>query len=97
MVNSQGPYEITRDVGHVNYEINMPERGDRKQIFHVNLLKRWRTREEEEPEGIYHIQEEELQDCNWRGKETEVRIGKELTPVQAQEHQLCLLQYLEVT
>ena len=71
MAKWQGPYEITKKVGCVNYEVVMPDKGGRKQIFHVNLLKRWRASEEEELEGIYHIQEEELQDGNWRG-ETEV-------------------------
>lgn len=93
----QGPYKITRKIGRVNYEIKMPDKGDRKQIFHVNLLKRWKTRPEEEPEGIYHIEEEDLQDCDWRGEETGVQMGRELTPIQAQELDLCLQRYPEVT
>ena len=39
----QGPYRISQKLGHVNYEIEMPDKG-RKQVFHVNLLKRWYPR-----------------------------------------------------
>ena len=31
----QGPYSVTRRVGKVNYEIEMPDKGGRKQVFHV--------------------------------------------------------------
>lgn len=34
----QGPYIVTRRVGKVNYEIKMPDKGGRSQIFHVNHL-----------------------------------------------------------
>ena len=36
----QGPYEITRLTGKVNYEVSMSDKGGRKQIFHINLLKK---------------------------------------------------------
>uniref|UniRef100_A0A669EG75 Gypsy retrotransposon integrase-like protein 1 n=1 Tax=Oreochromis niloticus TaxID=8128 RepID=A0A669EG75_ORENI len=37
----QGPYAISRKVGPVTYELHMPERRKKHQIFHVNLLKEW--------------------------------------------------------
>lgn len=37
----QGPYAISRKVGPVTYELYMPERRKKHQIFHVNLLKEW--------------------------------------------------------
>ena len=40
----QGPYVVTRRTGKVNYEIQMPDKGGRKQIFHVNLLRKFQER-----------------------------------------------------
>ena len=34
-----GPYEVTRVIGKVNYEIEMPERRRKRVIFHINMLK----------------------------------------------------------
>ncbi|KAG5277592.1 hypothetical protein AALO_G00119390, partial [Alosa alosa] len=42
----QGPYRVTRQLGPVTYELEMPGRRKTKQAFHVNLLKEWRDREE---------------------------------------------------
>ena len=43
----QGPYSVTRRVGKVNYEIEMPDNGGRKQVFHVNYLRKFHERETE--------------------------------------------------
>lgn len=40
----QGPYEVLRKAGEVTYEIAMPDRRHPKQLFHVNLLKKWTDR-----------------------------------------------------
>ena len=40
----QEPYAVTRRAGKVNYEILMPNKGGRKQIFHINYLKKWKER-----------------------------------------------------
>lgn len=45
LTNWQGPFEIIRQVGPVNYEMFQPEYKKEKQIFHINLLKLWRVRE----------------------------------------------------
>ncbi|KAK7934058.1 hypothetical protein WMY93_004954 [Mugilogobius chulae] len=37
----QGPYEIQRKTGPVTYELLMPDRRKKYQIFHINLLKEW--------------------------------------------------------
>ena len=37
----QGPYQVTRRTGKVNYEIQMPDKGGRKQVFHINHLRKW--------------------------------------------------------
>uniref|UniRef100_A0ABM5FCH8 Vomeronasal type-2 receptor 26-like n=1 Tax=Pogona vitticeps TaxID=103695 RepID=A0ABM5FCH8_9SAUR len=40
-----GPYEVTRRVSEVDYEVETPDRKKKLQIFHVNLLKAWVDRE----------------------------------------------------
>ena len=37
----QGPYEVLRKVGKVNYEVLMTGRRKKKQIFHINMLCKW--------------------------------------------------------
>ncbi|XP_029919926.1 uncharacterized protein LOC115368085 [Myripristis murdjan] len=41
----QGPYSIIRKLSSTTYEIEMPERRNPRQAFHINLLKEWKTRE----------------------------------------------------
>ncbi|XP_075779191.1 uncharacterized protein LOC142827431 [Pelodiscus sinensis] len=41
----QGPYEVVRKVGDVNYEVRLTGRRRATQIYHVNLLKKWVARE----------------------------------------------------
>ena len=41
----QGPYRITRKLGPVTYELEMPGRRKTRQVFHINLLKEWHERE----------------------------------------------------
>ena len=36
-----GPYKVTRKVGVVDYEIEMPGRRQEKKIYHVSLMKKW--------------------------------------------------------
>ncbi len=41
----QGPYTVLRKLSPTTYEIEMPDRRNPKQTFHINLLKEWKTRE----------------------------------------------------
>ncbi len=41
----QGPYEVIRAIGKVNYEIRQHNRCNELQIYHVHLLKPWQARE----------------------------------------------------
>ncbi len=38
----QGPFVVTRRVGELDYEVKRTDRGDACQIYHLNLLKRWK-------------------------------------------------------
>ncbi len=37
----QGPFEVTRRVGDLNYEVVRTDRSGAHQIYHLNLLKKW--------------------------------------------------------
>ncbi len=37
----QGPFVVTRRVGELDYEVERTDRGGARQIYHLNLLKRW--------------------------------------------------------
>ena len=39
----QGPYEVVDQVGEVNYRVRQPGRRKPTQLYHVNLLKQWRS------------------------------------------------------
>ena len=39
----QGPYAIQKQVGLVDYEINMSNKRKKLRVFHVNMLRRWHT------------------------------------------------------
>ena len=41
----QGPFDVIRKVGPIDYEIWLPDRWWLSQIFHVNLLKEWHDNE----------------------------------------------------
>ena len=43
-----GPHEVTRVIGKVNYESEMPERKRKRVIFHTNMLKKWQTPEKDQ-------------------------------------------------
>ena len=47
VVQWQGTYQVTRLTGKVNYETRMPAKGGRKQVFHINHLRKWQEQTSE--------------------------------------------------
>ena len=45
----QGPYKVVRRIGNLNYVIRTPERRRKTQLCHINMMKKYRRREESEP------------------------------------------------
>ncbi len=43
----QGPFEVTRRIGDLNYEVIHTDRNGEHQIYHLNLLKKWSEAESE--------------------------------------------------
>ena len=60
----QGPYKITKKTGPVTYELFLPDRRKKHQIFHVNLLKDWVDQPEHSRTLLARavVDEEELQE-----------------------------------
>ncbi|KAJ0044064.1 hypothetical protein NL108_006172 [Boleophthalmus pectinirostris] len=56
-----GPYEVTKQVGKVTYELYMPDRKKKHQVFHVNLLKEFHVRQEPAQQLLVRaVQDEEI-------------------------------------
>ena len=39
----QGPYEVVKPIGEVDYLINMHDRRNKRRLFHVNMLKQFHS------------------------------------------------------
>ncbi|KAK7880059.1 hypothetical protein WMY93_033267 [Mugilogobius chulae] len=57
-----GPYEITKQVSNVTYELFMPERLKKHQVFHINLLKEFIVRQEPSQQFLVRAVKDEEQD-----------------------------------
>ena len=62
----QGPYAVTRQMGPVTYEVHMPDRRKKHQVYHVNMLKKWSERPEQLPEvsALFIRAVEEDEECS---------------------------------
>lgn len=73
----QGPYSVTSHVGKVNYEIEMPDKGGRKQVFYVNYLRKFHERETEICNAV--IEEvEDIEHYQWN-EDQQLHFGEQLT------------------
>ena len=89
----QGPYQITKRMGLVNYQVDMLDRRKRFRIFHVNMLKEYHLRPPmhtncfNDEEGT----EEESEVPLWNDiTKEEPKTGKHLTEAQQQELKVLL-------
>ena len=101
-----GPYEVTRVIGKVNYEIEMPERRRKKVIFHINMLKKWQTPEKDQSlmeetllvvESKDSVNEENI--AEWRNENisSELKMGNQLERKQREELHELLRIFPEIT
>lgn len=87
----QGPYIVTRRTGRVNYEIKMPDKGGRRQVVHINHLRKWKEKTCE----VNIVIEEGIEDYQWTGNYP-LQVGQQLS--EEQKHQIELLsKYHQVT
>eukprot|EP00731_Ephydatia_muelleri_P007946 Em0004g284a len=83
----QGPYQITKRMGLVNYQVDMHDRARRKRfrIFHVNMLKEYHLRPPMHTNGFNDEEgtEEESEVPLWNDiTKEEPKTGKHLTEAQ---------------
>ena len=79
----QGPYKIVRRIGKVNYEIEMPDKGGRKQVYHINHLRKWQERSCTVNAVIED--QEEMEECQWTNKNQLPKFGNQLSKEQKEE------------
>ena len=91
----QGPYRITKRVGRVNYEIEIPDKGGRRQVFHVNHLKIFNERESETCNTVIE-DGEDMEHYQW-GEEQLLQFGEQLTETQREQIKELLSHFPSVT
>uniref|UniRef100_A0A8C4SI54 Integrase catalytic domain-containing protein n=1 Tax=Erpetoichthys calabaricus TaxID=27687 RepID=A0A8C4SI54_ERPCA len=72
----QGPYEVKERKGLVDYLVKQPNRRPAERVYHVNVLKPWRDRDEAPPSGTA------LSLC---ARKLTLNLGPDLTPSQRLE------------
>ena len=96
----QGPYQVSKQVGEVNYQIDMHDRRKRKRIFHVNMLRPWHV-----PTDVSYMAEEvpvtELEEVPvWRESDNEnmskPQLGKKLSQQQRTDLETLLKSFADV-
>ena len=82
MAQWQGPFKVIKKIGRTNYLIEMPHRRKSRRVYHINLLKKWEAPSAE----CFTMEEVDLEEedfPDWKGgKQTQPKVGKELTPQQ---------------
>ena len=83
----QRPYEVLKQVGRVNYLVDMADRKKRRRVFHINMLRQW-----QKPASMNYfaeeewIDEEEMDATAWdSGAEGEPTVGEALSQEQRLE------------
>ncbi|XP_058888002.1 uncharacterized protein LOC131738165 isoform X1 [Acipenser ruthenus] len=90
----QGPYEVIRAIGKVNYEIRQPDRRNEREIYHINLLKPWQARE------VLFIapgnMEDDLGPCPETPSTRAISMGEQLVPDQQRELRKLIEEFSDV-
>ena len=93
----QGPYQVVKPVGKVNYLIDMCTQKKQKWIFHVNLLRKWQV-----PESTGYLRQHATEDENdefpdWRGGNvSSSTFGDQLSSTQTKELDEVLREFTDV-
>ena len=90
----QGPYQVVKRIGKVNYQIDMHDCRKHKQTFHVNMLRQWYTPKNEAylAQDATHMDLEEVPVWNGSGDTLKVKplLGKRLSSSQRAELEVLL-------
>lgn len=95
----QGPYEVTKRIGKVNYQVKLHDRRKKLRIFHINLLRSWYQPQSEN----YLVQEvrEEMNESDeipvWREEgRGDPNIGDQLSSEQREDLRKLLTKFEKV-
>ena len=96
----QGPYEVVRKCGKVNYEVKMNDRRKQRRVFHVNMLKEWHTPVESACVVIDSV-EEDKEIVDWKevqavSEQEGPTIGEGLSDEQSGELREMLKEFADV-
>lgn len=100
LTQRQGPFEILRRVGPVDYEVHRPGHFCTRQIYRVNLLREWC-----QPEGWATFTEEGSEDLGSQGSDMDTRtaealeqicVGEELMAAQKKEAWVLLTEFKDI-
>ena len=84
----QGPYEVVDRVREVNYRVQQPGRCKPTQLYHINLLKQWRTGANPPAQASLVL--------DARRDIPVVPSGEDLSPAQKQDLEEVILQHQDV-
>ena len=71
------PYSVTHCVGKVNYEIEMPDNGGRKQVFHLNYLRKFHWERGRDLNAVIE-EAEDIEHYQWN-EDQQLHFGEQLT------------------
>ena len=90
----QGPYEVVKPVGKVNYLVDLYDRRRRKRVLHVNMLKEWKTPTSSSYSALEELPEDEIP--GWDDEGGEVHLGEDLTAGQKYELEQLVTEFTDV-
>ena len=96
----QGPYQIIERTGKVTYRVDLHDRRKRQRIFHVNMLKAFQVRSQEQLVSLAGEVPEESSDADlplWNDSlDGTPTVGEQLTEQQKTELQSLLTEFKDV-
>ena len=96
----QGPYQIIERTGKVTYRVDLHDRCKRQRIFHVNMLKAFQVRSQEQLVSLAGEVPEEGSDADlpmWNDSlDGTLTVGEQLTEQQKAELQSLLTEFEDV-
>ena len=100
----QGPYEVVKPIGEVDYLINMHDRQNKRRVFHVNMLKQFHSPTVVDSsflvdDTVEASVERELSDeiLSWNSQQTgQPKIGEQLLAIQQSDLQKLLDEFTNV-
>ena len=100
MAQWQGPYQVIRRVGKVDYRIKMHDRRQKYKVFHVNMLRKWHTPAEpvyymDDPQG--HSEDDlPVWEKDEGSRVEEVKVGSQLLGDQQEQLTHLLHEFSEI-